>query len=165
MRAPRAAPALGTLRRLRAARAASVSVEAALVMSFVLVPSALGCMDIALALTTRARLDQGLQAAVFYAWANVGSVTASGVQSAAIAGYGTATPRPTATATINTYCITPPTGNAQNGTSVPKSGCPSGELQASYLTITLDASLSLPFTVPELGSTMALSSAGTVRIQ
>ena len=148
----------------RGRRCGSVSVEAALALGLILVPLLLGVVDLGLGMIVHMRLDRAVQAALFYAWGTPGPST-SAVQSAARSGYGASSPTLTATAAIACYCIAP-TGTRQSGTVKSCTGtCTAGQALASWVTINANASFSLPFPLPYLGSTFALSSTATARIQ
>jgi hypothetical protein len=133
-------------------------------LGLILIPLVLGVVDLGLGIIVHMRLDRAAQAALFYAWATPGPST-SAVQTAAQSGYGATNPTLTATATIACYCIAP-TGTRQNGTAESCSGtCTAGQQLADWVTINASASLTLPFPLPNLGSTFALSSTATARIQ
>jgi TadE-like protein len=148
----------------RGGRCGSVSVEAALALGLILVPLLLGVVDLGDGIIVHMRLDRAVQAALFYAWGTAGPST-SGVQSAAQSGYGGSSPALSATAGIACYCIAP-TGTRQSGTAEPCSGtCSAGQTLGSWVTVNASASVSLPFPLPGWGSSLALSSTATARIQ
>jgi Flp pilus assembly protein TadG len=148
----------------RGSRCGSVSVEAALALGLILIPLVLGVVDLGLGIIVHMRLDRAAQAALFYAWGTPGPST-SAVQSAAQSGYGATSPTLTATASIACYCITP-TATRQSGTAASCTAtCTSGQVLADWVTINVRASFGLPFPLPSLGSTFALSSTATARIQ
>ena len=96
-------------------RAGAISVELALLAGAVLMPLTFGAIDGAELVMCRARLDQALQEALYYSWANGGSVTAANVQTNAAAAYGATATQPSVTATITQYCIVPATGYPPSG--------------------------------------------------
>jgi Flp pilus assembly protein TadG len=148
-------------------RAGVVSVELALLASLVLVPMTLGAIDAGQLVMSRARLDQALHAALFYAWANGGAVTVANVQTIAGSGYGNSSPQPTVTATITQYCIVPATGYPATGTpQQPSNGsCQSGQVVETYLAVNASVIVTLPFTLPFFTSPVTLSVSGRARIQ
>ena len=145
---------------------ASISVELALLSGLILLPLTLGAVDAAQLVMARGRLDQVVQQALFYSYANFGSVTAPNVQSAAAASYGAGT-APTVTATITQYCIAPATGYPATGTPAqPSNGsCPNiTQTIESYLHVNVSISVTLPFSVAWVGQTITLSASGSARI-
>jgi Flp pilus assembly pilin Flp len=152
------------LRRLRRDRRGVAAIEAALAIGFLLIPLCLGMIDIATELNEAARLDRALQSATFYVWANPGSFTTAGVQSAAQVGYGAAAP-PLAVAT-STACSCVSSGYAPSGSAILCLGlCPLGQKMATYLTISLTSTLALPVPLAPLASTAGFSVQGTIRTQ
>ena len=145
-------------------RDGAVSVELALIASLVLLPMTIGAVDAAQIITTRARLDQALHEAMFYAWANGGSVTASAVQTTAASA---SAPQPSVTASITQYCITPATGYPSSGSpNLPNNGsCSNGQSLESYLSVTASASVTLFFTGWVITSPTTLSVTGQARIK
>src|SRR5579875_361443 len=94
-------------------RRGSVAVEAALVLSLVLLPLLLAVWDLAEILATRARTDAAVQAAILATWSGADPADA------AIAAYGAAAP-PLTVAPPQTGCVcTTPAGTRQNGTVTP----------------------------------------------
>ena len=150
--------------RLRRDRSAVISIELALLAGLVLLPLTLGAVDAGELVLARARLDQALHAALFYAYSNQGSVSASGVQGAAQAGYGSGTL--TVNPAIAQYCIVPATGYPQGAApSQPSNGsCPSGQSVETYLAVTASVSVTLPFTVSWVSPSLTLSVSGKARI-
>jgi hypothetical protein len=148
-------------------RAASISIELALIASLILLPMTLGAVDAAQLVFARGRLDQVMHQAFFYAYANYGAVTGPAVQTAATSSYGTGT-TPTVTATITQYCITPATGYPPTGTpSQPNNnGSCSNASQTveSYLSVNASITVKLPFSVAWVGQTITLSAAGLARV-
>lgn len=150
--------------RLARDRSGVISVELALIASLVLVPMTLGAVDAAQLIVARARLDQVIHQALFYAYANPG-VSGASVQANATAGYGSGTV-PTVSAPITQYCITPAIGYPAIGTpALPISGsCGNGQTLESYLTVTVSISVTLPFSVSWITQTVALSASGKARV-
>jgi len=154
------------LKRLARCRAGAISVELALIGGAVLMPLTFGAIDGAELVMCRARLDQALQEALYYAWANGGSVTAANVQSNAAASYGTVATQPSVTATITQYCITPATGYPTTGTpGTPSNGsCSGGQIVETYLAITATMSVSLPVSLWFATGPVSMSVNGKARI-
>jgi Flp pilus assembly protein TadG len=149
-------------------RGGVASVEAALGISLVFIPLLLGIIGLGMALVTANRLDDALQAAVFYAWANpgtasawgsAGSTSVTGAQAAAAAAYGAGTPAATITVSVAFNCVSSgylPTQPASNYT------CPTGQSVATYITTTAHASVTPPgLMFPAIPLTVS----GTARVQ
>lgn len=150
------------LRAFVKGRRGVAGIEAALAIGLVLLPLSLGLMDLGTELAAVARLDRALQSAVFYAWAYPGAFTTAGLQNAASAGYGSASPPVTVQTSTACSCVT----NTYSPTaSVACTGatCPTGQQVAGYTTITASISLPLPASLPGLSSPMPLSVQGTIR--
>jgi Flp pilus assembly protein TadG len=155
--------------RCGAQRRGTASIEAALGIALVLIPLVLGVSGVGMALMTANRLDQALQAAVFYAWANPGTPAAWSAQGSsaaaaagtALAAYGAATPAATVTASVAYYCVSG--GYTQVPPAVTSTTtCPSGQSLATYLTVTATASvISLGAPLPAV---IPLVVSGTVRV-
>ena len=147
----------------RTDRIGSASVEAALAISLVLIPLCLGMVDMAATLAVTARLDRALQAAVYYVWANPTSLSASNIQQAANAAYGSASPTLSVSTSTACSCVLK---SYQPVSSISCSNtCPSGQTRASYMTISASTSYPLPAPLPWLTSPQNLSFQGTVRTQ
>jgi Flp pilus assembly protein TadG len=151
------------LAAFRRDRRGVAALETAFAFGFVLLPLCLGMSDLATEIRATMRLDSALQSAVFYVWANQGTFTAAGIQSAAQAGYGAEAPTLTVTSSTACSCVTfyylPASGIACTGT------CPLLQTRAAYTTVTASISLTLPAPLPPLISPAALSVRGTVRTQ
>ena len=149
-------------------RRASISVELAMLAHLVLLPLVLGAADAGALITARSRLDQVLHAALFYAYANNGSVTGAAVASYAAGAYGDTAAAPTVSATTATYCITPATGYPATGTpAAPNSGgtcASSSQSVQTYLVVSASVAVALPFAVPWTAKSVTLRVAGRVRI-
>ena len=144
-----------------------VGVELALVGGIVLIPMIFGAYDIATIVRTQSRLDQTLDGALMYAWANGGSVTTANVQANAAAAFGAGSPQPSVIATINQYCIAPATGYPASGTPAsPVNGsCANGTALQSYLSVTSSVSVSPAFLLSYLSNPLTLSVSGHARIE
>ncbi len=155
-----------TLRRIGRERRGAVALEAALIGSLLLVPLAVGAVDLGSIFTTQARLDAALEAAALYAWGNPGNATPANITQIAKSAYGNAAPTLLATTPQNVcYCITVG-GGQQTRTAVSCTGsCASGAQLGIYLSVSFSTNLSLPAPVPGLPTTVSLSSAGMVRTQ
>jgi len=154
-------------RGLASDRRGAIAVETALSFSLVLLPLFLGAADVAVLLATRFRLEAAVRNAVFYAYssaANAQSVT--GIENAATSGYGSGGPALTvATPTFAYYCIeangTEATGTEESGSSA---SCPTGQSLATWLTVSVSASASLPVTIAPFPATVPLGASATVRV-
>jgi Flp pilus assembly protein TadG len=153
----------GVLADLRGA----VAVESALTFSLLLLPLFLGGADVAMLMGTQLRLQAAVRNAVFYAYASSSNATdATAIENAATAGYGSGGPTLTvATPSYAYYCIAP-TGTEATGTAESSSSanCPSGQSLATWLTVSVSATVALPFTVAPFAASMPLSAGATVRV-
>jgi Flp pilus assembly protein TadG len=154
-------------------RAGVAATEAALAISLLLLPLCLGAVAYGAAVADAARLDRALQSAVYYVFSNyssftttsgISSATKTALTSAATAGFGTAAPTPTVTATQTCYCVT--NNYTITGTAVACSTtCTGSQTIAAYVTITVNATFTLPIGVATLASPLAQSVSGTIRTQ
>jgi Flp pilus assembly protein TadG len=148
--------------RRRVGTSGNVSVETALLLSFLFIPASLGVWDAGVALDAKSRLDQAVRAAIFYVASNpsANATNASGIAAAAAAAYsGT----PTVTSAAGGFCVS----SGQTGvTETPVSctgSCPQNAQLATYLGVTVGASVALPLPLPWLRSPISLSAQGRVR--
>lgn len=155
--------------RLAQQRSAAVSVEAALVISLLLLPLLLGLWDYSVVLAVQARLDTALHAAMDYALATEANATdVAGIAQAADNAYGTAAPAPTiGTPTLSYYCVaTNPAGTMASGQAASAgASCGSDQTLATYVTLSLAATVSLPLSIPGLGDTFPLGDDATIRVE
>jgi Flp pilus assembly protein TadG len=156
--------------RFRRDRRGVAATEAAYATAVILVPLALGVIDIGVVVADMARLDRALQAAAFAVWSSpsnfiaspLPSAATSAISTAANAGFGSAAPTPTVSASTACYCVT---SGYSKGSSVSCSGsCTSGTVGA-YVTITVSATFTLPIAVPYFSSSLSQSVSGTIRTQ
>ena len=154
------------LHRLGRERHGAVALEAALIGSLLLVPLAVGAVDLGSIFATQARLDAALEAAALYAWGNPGNATPANITQIAQSAYGNGAPSLVATTPQNVcYCISVG-GGQQTRTSVSCTGnCATGQQLGTFLSVSFSTNLSLPAPVPGLPTTVSLSSAGMVRTQ
>ena len=153
-RTPRATP--------RATRG-SASVEAALTIALVMIPLTLGMIDYGEAISETARLDRAYQAAIYNIWANPGSYTASTIQSAAQAAYGSTSPSLSISTTTACYCVT--SGYIKGSAVSCTATCSGGQILAAYQTVAASTRFALPAAFPGVTSPMPLTVAGTVRVK
>jgi Flp pilus assembly protein TadG len=146
------------LRRIAKAEDGSISVEAALVTSFVLVPMLLGLWDVAQIGLGQAQVQEALQDAVTYVAAGNAS-NSSGITAAAQSAYGSSISVSTSTAC---YCVQTGTSSPTNPTSVSCTGSCSGDLE-QFMSIKVSKTVNVPFAVRYLPSSVTVSSTGQVR--
>lgn len=141
----------------------SVALEAALMISLVLVPLTLAVVGAGQIIATQMRLDRALHAAMLFAWATP-AATKTAVEAAALAGYGAGNPPLTASAPIECFCMLA-TSTRQSGTAASCSGtCLTGFVMGVYVTPTLTATVDV--TVPWLtGISKLRTSTGTTRLR
>jgi Flp pilus assembly protein TadG len=152
-----------TATRLLRDRRGVAATEAGLAIGFILIPLTLGVMAWGAVLAAEARLDRALQAAAFYVWNNPTGFTSGGISTAANAGFGAASP--TLTVTSSTACKCVSSGYNPVSTVSCAGTCTSGQTVATYETITVSASFTLPVTVSYLAQPLARSVSGTIRTQ
>jgi Flp pilus assembly protein TadG len=146
-------------------RRGSVTVESALVFTFVLMPMMVLGIGFGLALTAWSQVNLVEQSVMYMVWNNPATATAAQISSFVQASYGAAKPAVTVNASTACYCIAP-TGTRTAGTSVSCSGsCSNGQVLATYLQVTVAATQVLPMSVPLLDNPFVASASGTVRIQ
>lgn len=155
--------------RLAQERCAAISVEAALVISLLLLPLLLGLWDYSVVLAVQARLDTALHAAMDYALATGANATdVSGIAQAASNAYGASAPSPTiSTPTLSYYCVsTNPAGTMANGQAASAgASCGNNQTLATYVTLSLAATVALPLSIPGLGDTFPLGDDATIRVE
>jgi Flp pilus assembly protein TadG len=146
--------------RFSRAEEGSVSIEMALVMSFVLVPMLLGLWDVAQIGFGQAQVQEALQDAATYVAAGNAS-NSSGITSAAQAAYGSSISVSTSTVC---YCVqTGTTGPTAPASEACSGSCGSGNDFEQFMNITVSKTVSIPFTVPYLGKSVTVTSSGQVR--
>lgn len=146
-------------------RRGSVTVETALVLSLFLLPLVYGVAAIGQAVSTQVRLDRALHAAMLYIWATPGAA-ASGIQNAATSGYGAGDPTMTPTASKSCACIQPTAARPAGASGAHCSDtCANGTVLASYMTISLNATVAVDLPLPANLQSQALTASGTVRVQ
>lgn len=147
------------LRRFSQSEDGNISVEFALLLSFIFVPMLLGIWDVAQIGFGQAQVQEALQDAVTYVAA--GNTGSSGVTSAAQSAYGTSMSVSTSTVC---YCVkTGTTTPTTPTTATCGSSCSSGNDYEQFMSITVSKTVSIPFTVPYLGNSVTVSSTGKVR--
>lgn len=147
------------MHRFTRAKDGSVSVELALVASFLFVPLLLGVWDVAQIAFGQAQVQEALQDAVTYVAA--GNTGTSGITAAAQAAYGSSISVSTSTVC---YCVQTSTTNPTAPSTATCGGsCSSGNDLEQFMSITVSKTVSIPFTVPYLGSSVTVSSVGKVR--
>lgn len=150
---------------LKRDRRGSVALETALVLSLCLLPLLYGTTALGPAVSTQMRLDRALHAAMLYAWATPGAAS-SGIQAAANKGYGVGDPAMTPPAASIGYACVSPTGTRQSGTPPGANGaCPSNTVKATFVTVSLSATISVNLPLPASLATQTLTASGTVRQQ
>ena len=147
------------LRRFSRSEDGDISVEFALLLSFVFVPMLLGIWDVAQIGFGQAQVQELLQDAVTYVAA--GNTGSSGVTTAAQSAYGSSMSVSTSTVC---YCVkTGTTTPTAPTTATCGSSCTSGNDYEQFMSITVSKTVSIPFTVPYLGKSVTVSSTGKVR--
>jgi Flp pilus assembly protein TadG len=147
------------LQRFAKAEEGNISVETALVMSFLFVPMLLGIWDVAQIAFGQAQVQEALQDVVTYVAA--GNTGASGITSAAQAAYGNSISVSTSTVC---YCVQTSTTNPTAPSTATCGGsCSGGNDLEQFMSITVSKNVSIPFTVPYLGNSVTVTSVGKVR--
>lgn len=134
-----------------------------------LAPLLAGLWDYSVILAVQARLDKAVHAAMDYALATTTNATdVNGIQQAASNAYGTSGPSPSVgTPTLSYYCISiAPAGTMADGTAASAgASCGSNQTLATYVTLSLATTVSLPVSLPGLGDSYALGDNATVRVE
>lgn len=154
-------------RRLAADRRAAVAVESALTFSLVLVPLFLGAADAAVLLAAQFRLEAAVHNALFYAYASAANATnPAGIENAATEGYGSGGPTLTVATPSYAYDCIAPDGTEATGTeeSSSSASCPSGQSLATWLTVSVSATVSLPVSIAPFPDGVKLAASATVRV-
>ncbi len=141
------------------------AMETALVGGLLLVPMLGGAADFGLILAGWAAASRAEQAALLYAFGT--GPSASGMESAATAAYGTALPAPTVTASTACYCL-PSSSSWDRGSASAVScstTCSSGDVLTEFVTVSVSAVFTLPMPLPGVASPYTISSSATARLQ
>jgi Flp pilus assembly protein TadG len=137
----------------------SIAVEAALVMSFVVVPLLLGLWDVAQIGLGQAQVQEALQDAITYVAAGNSSNTA-GITAAAQSAYGNAI---SISASAVCYCAKTTSVAMPTAVSCSSGSCSSGGDFEQFLSITTSKTVLIPFAVPYLGDSVTVTSTAMVR--
>jgi Flp pilus assembly protein TadG len=136
-----------------------IAVETALIASFILIPCFLGLWDVGQIALGKARLDEALADTLTYVAAgNAGN--SAGITAAAQASYGT-------TITVSTSAVCYCNNTAATSPTAPSSisctgSCSSGQFE-QFLSVTVNQSVTLVFSLPYLPSPRTLTATGQVR--
>lgn len=142
-------------------RSGSISVETALVISFIYVPILLGMWDVAQIGFGQAQVQEALQDALTYVAAG-NSSNQSGIVSAAQSAYGTSISVSTSTVC---YCVSTTSTSPTAPTSVScTASCANGNDLEQFMNITVSKTVTVPFPLPYLGRTIPVQSAGKIRV-
>ncbi len=148
-------------------RSGTVAIEAALAFALFLVPLLLAMSDYAIVLQNEENLERALRGLIFYAYEGTANAADNnGLLTAAQDGFGPGSTSLTmVTPQVSYYCITPPGGSILNGSSATASTeCPEGQQLATYLTVSLSTTVTLPIAIPSLTSPLPLSRTATIRV-
>lgn len=154
-------------RSLLGDRRGVIAVETALTFSLFFIPLFLGGADVAVLMATQVQLQAAVRNELFYAYSSSSNaMDTAGIEAAATAAYGTGGPTlSVATPTYAYYCIAPngteATGTAESSSSAT---CPSGESLATWLTVSVSATVSLPVSTAPFSNTVPLGASATVRV-
>ena len=154
----------GALGRVRRDRRGVVSMEAALVLAFMLVPIMLGSIQFAFIFRTQARLDTALQAGLQNVWAT-GTASYNAIKAAANANWGSSPPTLNVVSPVAAYYCNASNGTHASGPTALATTCPSGQTAATYVTLAMQAVPQGIVTVPGIPMPSTLSSTATVRMQ
>ncbi len=154
--------------RLRAGRRGSVAVESALALLLILVPLFAGIADLGLVFSAQTRLDDALNSAALYSWANSATLTPSNLQQMITQQWGSASPALTiATPVFTCTCVT--VGSQGNPQSAPI-GCTNhcnsaaATIKSAYVAVKLSTEVPLPLPFPGIASPFPLAVSGTIRL-
>jgi len=152
-----------TRHRLLAATDGAVAVEAALVLSLILVPMLLGLWDFAQLYQGQANLDEALQDTVTYVMSTGSNATAAGAISAAQAANGTGISVSTNTVC---YCVSTSTTAPTMPTSVGcTSSCTGSSVLQKFMKVVATNSVTIPFPVPWINLTSPYTVTATAYVR
>ena len=167
--APRLRRRRSILARLWRDRRGVAAVEMALVSTFILIPATVLVIESGQALLTQYRLSRGLHAGLMFAWGLPLNATLSQIQNAANSGFqansspGYAATTVTSVATFSYYCIDPTVGIHYGAKQAANTTCTGGQVLASYVSLSLTATLPLIFPIYQGSTNWSLNVAGTAR--
>lgn len=145
----------------------SFSVEAALVVSLIIVPVLLLLVDVAAIGSGQAQVQDVLQYAVTYTAGQVAlgtTPTTSAVTSQVQTAYGASTSKWVSPSSPSYYCVATGSTTATMPTTASSStSCSSGNVAEQFMKISVQSTVTIPFTVPYLPSSMNVGSTGYVR--
>ena len=141
-------------------RCGSLSVEAAIIFSLILIPLMLGVWEGSRLILLRGTLDDAVQSASYFvAQAGSNTPTSAAVTSAARQAVGL----PDLAVAVADVCVC----SDQNGSSITTractASCTGGKIASQHLQITVDRSITAAFPYPFVPQTFALSASATVR--
>ena len=157
-------PLAGALNCIRHDRRGVVSMEVALVLTFMLVPTMLGSTQVAFFFRTQSRLDTALQAGLQNIWAT-GTTSYTAIKAAANANWGSSGPTLTVASPVAAYYCNASNGTHVSGPTTSATTCPSGQTAATYVTLAMSAVPPVVLTLPGVPVPSTLSATATVRTQ
>lgn len=157
-------PLAGFLGRIRHDRRGVVSIEAALALTFMLMPIMLGSTQFAFIFRTQSRLDTALQAGLQNVWAT-GTASDTAIKGAANANWGSNPPALNVVSAVAAYYCNKSDGTHASGPTTSAATCPSGQTAATYVTLNMWAVPPAVVTLPGIPMPSRLSAMATVRMQ
>jgi len=141
-----------------------VSMEAALVITSMLLPITLGSIQLGLIFHTQARLDTALQAGLQNMWAT-GKANDTAISKAATDNWGSNSPKLTIQPAATAYYCNASDGTKGSVSSTSPPTCASGQTAATYVTLAMSAVPPGVFTLQGIPVPSTLYSKATVRTQ
>ncbi len=137
--------------------------EAALVLTFMLVPLMLGSTQLAFYFRTQSRLDTALQAGLQNVWVT-GIASYTAIKVAANANWGSNPPTLNVVAPVAAYYCNKSDGTHASGPTTSAATCPSGQTVATYVTLDMWAVPPVVVTLPGIPAPSTLFATATVLV-
>jgi hypothetical protein len=147
-------------------RKASVAVEFALISTFFLLPLLLGSSDFLMIISARAQLNTALQALYYFAWTNPSSASDSTELNQIISVInGQSIYQIQLTNPTVTYVCVTPGATPTYVTQTSPGQCGQGAVQQTLVSYSVSTTVTLPITLPGIGSPYSMTFSGKIQTQ